>query len=126
MSVKELLISAPALCGAAYPKKHGQIARLAWEYEEKNNGFPRIPGETARQRIDFLFDWGCKDFEKQEYCAKLATLAVLSHYGLSHDDPDSLAEALSLSVELEALEPDYSDVSAILTVESASAMGNWF
>ena len=125
MSVRDLFIQAPHLCGANNHGKHSEIAKIVWDQEQRENKFPRIAGESAAQRVDFLFDWECIDYSNREYCASLAELSVLAHYGNEHDDKASRKMAEELAMALLLKEPLYPDVAEILTVEQ-SARGNWF
>jgi len=120
MSVKQLLIDAPRLCGAAYHAKHARIAELVWQDEVTDGAFQRVSGESAHDRIAFLFDWRCDDYGKREYIKRLVELTELAHYGAEHADALAKKSAEVLSVELLAQESAYPDVAATLSVAEAS------
>lgn len=125
MSIKNFLECAPELCGAENEKKHRKVAGVVWQVEAAGREFRREPGESAEDRVSFLFDWPCKNEKKREYCKRLATLAVASHYAIEHGDVDAMAEAEGIKIELEAEEALYPDVQEVLSVETA-ARGFWF
>ncbi len=124
MSVKDLFIQAPHLCGAANAEKHAKIAKLVWDFERNENGFPKVDDESPDQRIAFLFDWPCENEEKKSYIQYLAQLAVLRHYEKEHGDVVAGDEADILAVSLSELEPMHLDVAAVLTVAEAN-IGWW-
>jgi hypothetical protein len=124
MSVKDLMVQAPKLCGAFHAEKHAKVAELVWHHEKEKNGFPRTDGEDAYDRIAFLFDWDCDDFNKRDYCISLALLNVLAHYGKEHGDKESAERAEQLAKDLAVDEINYPDVASALTVEAA-ARGWW-
>jgi len=125
MSVKKLLESAPELCGAVSANKHSRVAGIVFEVETEGKEFKREPCESPEDRIGFLFDWPCENEKKREFCKKLATLAVASHYAIEHGDDDAMAEAEGIKKEIEADEALYPDVQAVFSVETASR-GYWY
>ena len=125
MSVKKLLELAPELCGAVSAKKHSRVAGIVFEVETAGKEFKREPGESPEDRIGFLFDWPGENEKKREYCKKLATLAVASHYAIEHMDVDAMVEAEAMKVELEADEALYPDVKEVFSVATA-ARGGWY
>jgi len=120
LSIKNLFMEAPRLCGAAYAAKHAKIAELVWDHEVNCNGFPCMHGETGRQRIEFLFDWSCMDEKKREYCLNLAHLNELAHYAAEHQDAEAGIEADELTKRLTIEELQYPDVAKVLSVQTAS------
>lgn len=124
MSVKELIEKAPELCGAKHAEKLKKVAKLVWDAEKANAAFKREEGESALERIEFLFDFSCADEKKKEYCKRLCELNVLAHYAAEHDDKASEILATELKQELLLAEPQYPDVAQVLSVESA-ARGWW-
>jgi len=125
MSVKNLIILAPELCGAFNAKKHAKVAELVWDHEVNHNGFPRVEGESAMERIAFLFDWPCINEAKKEYIRNLVGLNVLAHYRNEHGDNKGPEDAVYIASKLSADESIYPDVASILSVESA-ARGYWY
>lgn len=124
MSVRDLIVQAPALCGSAHAEKHAKVAAIVWDHESEKKGFQRVDGETAAERIGFLFDWECEDKAKRDYCMHLGVLTVLAHYANEHADLEAGVEADKLKATLEPQESLYPDVSKVMTV--AQAAGGWW
>jgi hypothetical protein len=119
MSVRDLFIQAPHLCGAHYADKRSTVAQIVWDHEMENKAFGRINGESAIDRIAFMFDWPCDNEDMREYCLQLGNLNVLAHYAKEHGDTDARAEADELKPLLESEEKNFPAVAKILTVEQA-------
>jgi hypothetical protein len=126
--IRDFFIKVPAICGADNAETWGMMNQLAFDHEVATPGsvFGRKPDVSVRERLlpafGFMIAKGVnKDVAR--YAQDLAILAALS-YGVSKG-VDDFGEVKALSDALSGQEPNFPQVSELLTVSEASTLGNW-
>lgn len=133
MSVRELVVKAPYLCGASDASSYSKIAEMIFDSEKENadSPFKRSAKDVddPLNRVKFAFMFNDGDEGKKSQCMRLARIAELTHYKVCHKDNSVNDELDALVLEAVDSEVDYPDVAQVMTVDQAAdvalAAGGW-
>jgi len=127
--LRDLIEQGPALCGAKNAARWSKSFLLQFddELQDPSSVFAARERETVAERLETL--WALKqargiDELKVEYWGNLITLAALS-YGVSKGIEAMREQQEVFKRILIDQEPQYPDISALMTVQEASTLGNW-
>jgi hypothetical protein len=126
--LREFFSKLPEACGVENAEAYGKMNELAFDYEvaNKDSQFSRKAGVSASARLLPAFGFRVDpdhDQDAADYAFQLATLAEMA-YSLTKGIGDK-QEVDMLAEELDTVEADFPAISALLTVQEASTMGQW-
>ena len=128
MSVKDFLVKIPFLCNADNAERWSRMIELVYDDELGNHSsvFARNEKdiEEPYNRMELAFAFRSDEADKVEYCRDLVELIFLSHYRIEKGESKHDDRIKNLVSVLEEAEPNYSEISATLTVSQA-ARGIW-
>lgn len=129
MSVRELFIQAPILCGASNAERNAAINQYIFDTERNNRDSVYVRNKEDEvdpvNRLAVGFQWPCSDESRKIHIMNLIKFNMLRHYIVEHKELQYQEEASRLEVLLLAQEEFNAPVAEILTVAQA-AMGYWF